>query len=179
MLTLRFDSQMGEYDDRELASFSLRHRVTSSQFNFFEEAGRHYCSVALSYEPLAPSDGGPDASDKPVMSPEQERQYELLGQWRLEVSRRKGLPAYMVATNAQLSEMVLSGAKSLQGLSKVRGFGRSKLDSYGKQILEVMAGIRQPEVGKPKGASHSEKTKATHPTQGEENGPTTEPLPGV
>ena len=60
--------------------------------------------------------------------------------WRLERSRRDRVPAYVVCGDKTLRAIAAARPSSLVALRQVDGIGPAKLDSYGEEILEVVAG---------------------------------------
>jgi len=65
--------------------------------------------------------------------------FEELRRWRAEVAKRQGGPAFIVFGDASLKEIARQRPTDLRSLSKVKGVGPSKLDSYGDDVLEVVA----------------------------------------
>ncbi|NDY83041.1 DNA helicase RecQ [Orrella sp. NBD-18] len=65
--------------------------------------------------------------------------FEALRQWRADIARDHGVPAYVIFQNATLREIALARPDSLSALAHVNGVGVKKLESYGKSILECIA----------------------------------------
>lgn len=88
--------------------------------------------------------------------------YRALKTWRNETAKAEGRPAYAIARNVQLSELVKAMPKSLAALKEIDGFGEGFCEKYGKKVLELMGDgsltqrrrdtedsvddVRQPEV---------------------------------
>jgi DNA helicase-2/ATP-dependent DNA helicase PcrA len=64
--------------------------------------------------------------------------FERLREWRLERSRIKGVPAYVVFTDATLTAIAEQRPSSAQGLAQIGGIGPHKLDEYGEEILILL-----------------------------------------
>jgi len=64
---------------------------------------------------------------------------ERLRSWRLERSRKDGVPAYVVLHDATLRDLATSQPASLHELAAVKGFGPTKIERYGDDILAVLA----------------------------------------
>ena len=60
--------------------------------------------------------------------------------WRTATSRADGKPAYTVLTDRTLNELVSSRPQRKEDLARVHGIGPAKLDSYGQEILDLVAG---------------------------------------
>lgn len=65
--------------------------------------------------------------------------FEKLRQWRSGVAREKGLPAYMVFSDATLQQIAASRPLSRNGLETISGIGEKKLALYGEAVLAVVS----------------------------------------
>ncbi|MEO6826059.1 MAG: DNA helicase RecQ [Microbacteriaceae bacterium] len=65
--------------------------------------------------------------------------FESLRSWRSARAREQGVPAYIVFTDATLREIATTGPATLDDLSAITGIGQKKLDTYGEQLLAVLA----------------------------------------
>jgi DNA helicase-2/ATP-dependent DNA helicase PcrA len=64
-----------------------------------------------------------------------------LKSWRLEESRERSVPAYVVCTDATLIAIAEQRPESLEALAEIPGIGPAKLEAYGDAILfRVRAG---------------------------------------
>lgn len=78
-------------------------------------------------------------------SPARQSDDELLGRlkaWRTAKARAGSKPAYTVLTDRTLNELVSSRPQRGEDLAKVYGIGPAKLESYGQEILDLVAGKR-------------------------------------
>jgi ATP-dependent DNA helicase RecQ len=73
----------------------------------------------------------PTAADDELVS--------LLRRWRLERSREDAVPAYVVLHDATLRELAATRPQSRDELSGVKGFGPTKLERYGDDLLALLA----------------------------------------
>lgn len=64
--------------------------------------------------------------------------FDKLRQWRTGVARTKGLPAYMIFSDATLQAIASSKPSTLDSLSRVSGIGEKKLALYGEEVLTVL-----------------------------------------
>jgi DNA helicase-2/ATP-dependent DNA helicase PcrA len=103
---------------------ALRDRPARSEL---DAAGRHVTNV-----PSAPMSAGRRLRDvdDPLMA--------ALKAWRLETARSDGVPAYVVATDALLDEIVDQRPMTMPGLRRVKGMGPSRLARYGAEVLEIV-----------------------------------------
>ena len=66
---------------------------------------------------------------------------ERLRAWRLERSKADGVPAYVVLSDKHLDGIAERHPTSLAELRACPGIGPAKLESYGDEILELLAGV--------------------------------------
>ncbi|RIQ26064.1 HRDC domain-containing protein, partial [Jiangella rhizosphaerae] len=63
--------------------------------------------------------------------------FEKLRAWRLERSQEQKVPAYVVFTDATLIAIAESTPVNETQLSAIPGVGRTKLDRYGAEVLQL------------------------------------------
>jgi ATP-dependent DNA helicase RecQ len=61
-----------------------------------------------------------------------------LREWRLDAARSDGVPAYVIAPDSLLIEIVDQRPTTLPALRRVKGMGPSRLARYGEEMLEVV-----------------------------------------
>ncbi|MEO8569624.1 MAG: helix-turn-helix domain-containing protein [Ginsengibacter sp.] len=62
--------------------------------------------------------------------------YDSLKRWRDEICDKSGMPIYMVANRATLTEVATYLPLSKKDLMQISGFGKAKVDKYGDDILQ-------------------------------------------
>ncbi len=72
------------------------------------------------------------------VSPEAVAAEMALRQWRLQRSKRDGVPAYVVFHDTTLIEIAARRPATLAGLRSIPGIGPTKLERYGDEIIEVL-----------------------------------------
>ena len=72
--------------------------------------------------------------------------YERLRLWRRNVAGNKKLPAFCILHDSVLQEIARTAPRDLMDLAHVKGLGSAKLQSYGAEILRVVAGTESPEL---------------------------------
>lgn len=65
--------------------------------------------------------------------------FTALKQWRAEVAKSHGLPAYVIFHDATLAEMARRLPDGLDELGEISGVGTKKLEAYGAEILRVLS----------------------------------------
>ena len=68
-----------------------------------------------------------------------EQLFEALREWRAEIAKEQKVPAYVVFTDATLEALSFAKPVDAQGLLKISGIGRTKVERYGEAVLEVVA----------------------------------------
>jgi DNA helicase-2/ATP-dependent DNA helicase PcrA len=71
--------------------------------------------------------------------------FEELKAWRLAHAEADAKPAFTVLVDTSLAEIAQRRPRTLGELATVRGIGPSKLDRYGPEILDVVAGVADRE----------------------------------
>ena len=71
--------------------------------------------------------------------PADEGLFERLRTWRLERAREDEVPAYVVLHDATLRELASAKPANERDLAAVKGFGPTKLERYGDDVLAVIA----------------------------------------
>jgi ATP-dependent DNA helicase RecQ len=70
------------------------------------------------------------------LEPVDERELERLKAWRME--RAEGKPAYTVATNAVLEQVLRTRPTSTDGLLRIKGIGPALCEKYGESLLAML-----------------------------------------
>lgn len=81
----------------------------------------------------------PSRSSDDELEGEDKVLFEQLREWRSQVAKRQGGPAFTVFGDATLRTIARSRPDSLRALSKVKGVGPTKLENYGDDVLEIVA----------------------------------------
>ena len=72
-------------------------------------------------------------------APYDEELYGRLKQWRKETAEAIRKPAFVVFTDATLEQIAEQKPGTLQDLQRIAGIGRSKVETYGSEVLDVIA----------------------------------------
>jgi DNA helicase-2/ATP-dependent DNA helicase PcrA len=72
-----------------------------------------------------------------------ENLFERLRAWRLERAQEQKVPAYVVFTDATLTAIAESRPDDEKALAAIPGVGRTKLDRYGGDVLQLCRSINQ------------------------------------
>jgi ATP-dependent DNA helicase RecQ len=87
---------------------------------------------------------------------------EYLREWRREVARRNGAPAFLVMSDATLMDLCQKRPGTVEELLRVTGIGAKKAELYGREIFAALeafgAGRRAVEQVTPEPLSPAEET---------------------
>ena len=79
--------------------------------------------------------------------------WDALRAWRTVRAREDAVPAFVVASDQNLTAISEARPTTLAALERVKGIGPAKLDRYGPDILAVVARIAAEETDAPSVAS--------------------------
>jgi len=133
IFTLPFDEVSEGFPDEIVVQFCQNKKVHRLEVHFFEQDGRHFWSVAIQYEIVLKGEDKIRALDDV-----QRLLYERLREWRKEHAHQVGIPVYLIATNAQLLEIIKLKCRTLECLKQIKGFGRKRLEKYGKHFIGLI-----------------------------------------
>ena len=142
IITVPFDAVTKAFHPDDLNRFCLNKKVLSQKVEFFKDGGMPYWSVFLEYDSLLEPMGKETAGLTQVGK----LCYEKLRQWRKETAEKDGVPPFVIARNTQLSEIIQKEITTMEGLKQINGFGRKKIEKYGKEITGIIAGFYGPKT---------------------------------
>ncbi|MCB9473377.1 MAG: HRDC domain-containing protein [Candidatus Delongbacteria bacterium] len=130
IFTLPFDTQRELFQEDELNRFCLSRQVTQKRAEFFSWRCKAWWTVRLEVEEAERKVILPESLDE-----EQTARFKRLREWRFAEAERKGLPAYVIATNRELEELARRRPQSLEAMRSIHGSGKAKLQRYGPALL--------------------------------------------
>lgn len=90
--------------------------------------------------PKAPRAVRAVSEDLGPLDAEGEELFERLRVWRRELAEQRAVPAYVIFGNATLHEIALRRPSTTAELAAIKGVGETKLENYGAQVIELVAG---------------------------------------
>jgi ATP-dependent DNA helicase RecQ len=88
---------------------------------------------------------GAGRAGEPAGPPVDEEQFERLRAWRFE--RAEGKPAYTIAANAVLEDVLRAGPRSSEALLEIRGIGPAFCEKHGESLLAELASLDREDAG--------------------------------
>ncbi len=76
-----------------------------------------------------------------ALSPVEQAIFEKLRWWRVETARKHNVPAYVIFHDATMREIAKAQPASLDDLRSISGVGEKKLDTYGEEIISLIAAM--------------------------------------
>ena len=121
-----------------------RHQSTVAHFGEAMSRCESSCDVCTGADLLAGGSGGPRATAAPAVSAAADHLradpvFEHLRAVRRELADERGVPAYVVFSDATLLAMVAANPSSEAELLAINGVGPTKLEAYGAAFLDALA----------------------------------------
>lgn len=143
VITLRYQEAPQGFPEGALRQATAGREVLEVREHFFTHGNVPHLALVLLLGD-GPSEGGfrardPNAPDPEESIPEDRRPiYRDLKRWRNERAKVDGRPAYAIARNTQLAEIVNKAPKSLAELKQIDGIGDAFCRDYGAAVLELV-----------------------------------------
>jgi superfamily II DNA helicase RecQ len=144
-MTLPFDEKTEGFDDELIADFCKNKRVHRMESHFFQQEGQVYWSIAIHYEIVALK----KTEKVRDLDEAQQLLYQRLREWRREQGAKAGIPVYLIATNAQLVAMIKLPVKTLESYKLVKGFGKKRIEKYGRTIINLIKAFYEEQEKQP------------------------------
>ena len=123
-----------EQNEDELNKFLRSHRVLHVERHFHPDKG--YWSFAVEYVDQNPKAEAPpqhrkEKTDYTIgMTDEEKERYKQFKDIRLQLATEKGIPAYLVFTNEELSTLARLPLLDAETVKNVKGIAPSRLNDY-------------------------------------------------
>lgn len=146
VVTLRYSDALQGFPEEALKAATFGREVLNVSEHFFMHGNVPHLLLVLSLSDIPRYENSVSYRVREVNAPnpedeltdEQKMIYRALKQWRNETSKAEGRPAYAIARNAQLAELVKVSPKTLAALREVDGFGEGFCGRYGEKLLLMM-----------------------------------------
>ncbi|EJN00833.1 DNA helicase RecQ [Herbaspirillum sp. YR522] len=77
------------------------------------------------------------------LTPQEQALFDKLRWWRVETAREHNVPAYVIFHDATMREIAKARPSSIDDLRHVTGVGEKKLETYGAQLIALIAAFSQ------------------------------------
>jgi len=146
VFTLRFSSLIGGFDDQPVQQFLNDKRVLSVQEHFYEFDHVPFLTLLITYDAVATkkvelekktkSDKAPVVHWKDLVDEADAPLFETIREWRNQTAKTLGIPSYVICNNNELSLLLKAKPRTLTELLNVEGFGKGKVEKYGKTLIQ-------------------------------------------
>lgn len=126
---------------QELNSFCSINRIASIEKQFVANGEQSYWAICVSYldkEKKITAPGKSKVDYREVLEEPDFAVFSKLRSLRKTLAEQEGVPVYALFTNEQLADMVRGRVTTLSGLAAIENVGKSRLDKYGTQFLEIL-----------------------------------------
>lgn len=158
VLTLRYSTALGGFDDSELEHLATEHDLLEVRDHVVVVAGVPCVVLVVAWQRRSPqTEPRPSEADspstdratsngprKPVadvlqgLDASQRERFEAIRAWRVTTAHKEGVPPYVILTNRQLVEVAKQRPGTRAALGKLDGLGKKKLERYGGAILDLL-----------------------------------------
>jgi len=143
VITLGFDALTRRFDDEPLRDFVKDKKILQMNEHFFQKDGEPYLAIFIAFEnsPMALPEKAKKKDDswRELIKDEDLPLFNALRDWRKMRSDQEGYPPYLICTNKILAAVLDKRPQTLEELGQIEGFGKVKLEKYGKDILKFLA----------------------------------------
>lgn len=143
IFTIPFEAGKESFIEEEINKFCLNKKVIRMEPQFFINDKRAYWTVFVEYEEVLENE---KPQTQTALDEPEKLLYKRLAQWRKSKAESEGVPVYIVSTNSELVDLIKKAPKSLETLKSIRGFGRKKIEKYGKEIVELIIGFYNDKI---------------------------------
>lgn len=146
IFTIKFENNLESFNDSILSNFLSDKGVVRWESHFFEHKKEYYWTIVVEYNPAAPSSAvsagkgqmKKDEAYKELLTRNDWPLFNRLREWRMERSKKDGVPPYIIFTNIQLAKIAVTRPLSLNALQQVEGVGDAKREKYGNEIILII-----------------------------------------
>ena len=152
IFTLKYEEKIESFNDSILSNFLADKEVLQWESHFFERKKEYFWTVLIDYrttfagqtEHVVKREANKNESYKEMLTDNDWPLFNILREWRSDMSKKEGIPPYIICNNIQLSRIVVKRPSSLNALQEIEGIGKSKIEKYGKEILQIIASHGKP-----------------------------------
>jgi superfamily II DNA helicase RecQ len=146
LFTLEFDDGLQGFDNDIVYKFCMNKKIHEIKTEFFIHKDTPYCHISIIYDTVIEEKPGPA-----MFNEEELLLMQRLKEWRRQRAGKEGFPVYLICNNKQLEQLVRDKCTTLARLKEIKGFGKAKVEKFGKEITGLIAGFySQQEKGNKK-----------------------------
>jgi superfamily II DNA helicase RecQ len=142
IFTLPFNEETQTFHDDLVQQFCINKRVHKIETKFFTRNDQPFWTVAIQYGQILSEEKNIRVTGTPapehLLDDQQKALLIRLKEWRKEAAQEAGFPVYMIATNNHLVSMIQQKCITLESLKLIKGFGKAKMEKYGKAVTDMI-----------------------------------------
>jgi superfamily II DNA helicase RecQ len=134
IINIPLSSGSKTFNTNDLNKFCANKKIIERKIEFFQQDSTAYWTVFIEYETILESPG----REATGLTEAGRLCYEELRRWRKETAEKEGIPPFVIAKNSHLVEITNKEIVTLEALKQINGFGKKKLEKYGKEITGII-----------------------------------------
>jgi superfamily II DNA helicase RecQ len=142
IFTIPFNEETQTFHDDLLQQFCVNKRIHKIETKFFSRNHQPFWTVAVQYGQILSEEKNIRVTGTPapehLLDDQQKALLLRLKEWRKGAAQEAGLPVYMIATNNHFVSMIQQKCTTLESLKLVKGFGKAKMEKYGKTVTDMI-----------------------------------------
>lgn len=126
-------------DESDLNNFLETVKVSRIYSSVINEKKQQFWSLLIFYEDKSTKTKHPSVQEEDItLTSLKDGLYEALRVWRNDQTTRENIPAYTIAHNLWLKQMVKMRVSTKEDLLQTKGFGARRTEKYGDDIIKVI-----------------------------------------
>ena len=142
LITLPFDDISQNFPEEILNQFLSNKHIIKIKSKFFKQDGQAYWSFFIEYDLVMKPHENP--KPKIQLTEPQEKLLTELQHWRKTKAQTEDVSHYVIATNKQLEDVVLTLPTTHGALRLISGFGSKKVKQHGDEIIKRVKPFCEP-----------------------------------
>ena len=138
-LHIRLSKEHFQADQDALNEFLSTVAVKKTATQFVTGQPQSYWSILVFYEDQKPEK--PDQIEEKDLTEEEKVVFETLKLWSQHKAEELQVLNFLVCHNSELMRLARDKPRSLEELSRIRGFGDRKIARFGEEIIAVLNAV--------------------------------------
>lgn len=135
IITLKYDEKLEDFNTEELNKFLINKTNVETNEKFYVKNNMPHWTILIKYETELKE---PTQKVKNDLNETQMIIFNELRGWRLEKSKEKGIPKYLIFTNSQLKDIVKNKPENKTEMKNIYGIGSKKITEYAEDVLAIL-----------------------------------------
>ena len=144
VLKVRLAQEFLQTDQLKVNDFFLKNEIIKVNSHLIEGEECFWSVIAFYEDKTLVKESKPvkySLNSNDELSDDEIKILDSLRLWRNARSKEQRLPSYCIATNKELASIAKYKPICKQDLKEIKGFGKHKIENYGSEIIEILAGV--------------------------------------